>query len=246
MSRRGATTIFLAAALALTAGALAPPVRAGGLDLPIGGPVTRSADPEDAPEPEVLPKLYDESIPAVSDSVIYVIDRSASMDLPTRPFTGLDGEPVLNGSRLDFVKCEIARSIRSLPPYFSFNVITFSHCVDSWQPGRVYVTAQAKADALAWVAAIEPQGWTNTGGATALALADRENKVVMLLSDGGPNYLDCAQTYVADYETHRRVIRSANTQGAVIHVFGIGLDPDTRGFMMSVAGENSGTFRELD
>ena len=75
---------------------------------------------------------------------------------------------------------------------------------------------------------------------------DRENKVVMLLSDGGPNYLDCAQTYVADYETHRRVIRSANTQGAVIHVFGIGLDPDTRGFMMNVASENSGTFRELD
>src|SRR5205085_1214469 len=104
----------------------------------------------------------------------------ASMDLPTRPFTGLDGQPVMNGSRLDYVKCEIARSIASLPPHYTFNVVTFSHCLDSWKPARVAANPQTRAEAITWVNAIEPQGWTNTGGATALALADRGNKVIML------------------------------------------------------------------
>src|SRR5438132_4687545 len=84
MSRVRVIRAVLAAAIALSAAALAPAARAGGLDLPIGGSVTPSADPEDVRETGPQPKLYDESIPAVSDSVIYVIDRSASMDLPTR------------------------------------------------------------------------------------------------------------------------------------------------------------------
>ena len=93
---------------------------------------------------------------------------------------------------------------------------------------------------------IQPWGWTNTGGATAQALGDTQNKVIMLLSDGAPNFLDCAQTYIGDFETHKSVIRQANRQRATVNSFGIGLDPETREFMRQVAQENGGRFRELD
>jgi hypothetical protein len=225
----------------------APAAFAGGLDLPIGDPVTVDQQPEPPlPEEEDPPKIFDEEIPDTSQSVIYVVDRSSSMSLPVRPYTGLDGQTVSDGTRLDFVKTELIRSIQSLPATFTFNIVIYSECVDSWKASRVRATPGAKAEATAWVNAITPYGWTNTGGATARALADQGNKAIVLLSDGAPNFLDCAQSYVGDFDTHRRVIKSSNGQGAVIDTFGIGLDAETQSFMMQVASENGGTFKKLD
>jgi hypothetical protein len=224
----------------------------GGMDLPVGGarpPAPDEADPpalEPQDDGDRSPKLYDEDIPTTTDSVIFVIDRSGSMDLKVRPFAGLDGEPIVDGSRLDYVKTEIIRSIGTLPASFSFNLITFSACVESWRPGRVPATPASKAAAAEWVRGIAATGWTNTGGATSLALSDRGNRTIMLLSDGEPNFLDCGESYVGDYDTHRRVIRTANVQHASIHCFGIALDEQTRGFMQAVAADSGGSFRELD
>jgi len=247
LAARGVAAGPLLAALVIALALPAAPAAASGYDLPIGGALEVDEDPP-APEPEEddAPRFFDEDIPTTSQSVIYVVDRSSSMSLPARTFTGLDGEPVSDGTRLDMVKVELTRSIRTLSDNFSFNIVIYSECVDSWRPARVDATPAAKTAAIAWVNSITPWGWTNTGGATSRALLDRDNKVVMLLSDGAPNFLDCAQTYVGDFETHRRMIRSANTQAAVVHGFGIGLDPETRAFMMQVAADNGGSFRELD
>lgn len=239
------TSLFLVLAVALFAG---PPAAAN--DLPIGDPSLGAPDeappPDDPPQEDDPPKFYDEEIPDTTDSVIYVVDRSSSMTLPSKPFVGEDGQPVRNGTRLDYVKTELVRSISSLPPRFTFNIVIYSECVELWKSGRVPAEPALKTEAIAWVRAIQPWGWTNTGGATARALSDHGNEVVMLLSDGAPNFLDCQQTAVGDFDTHKRLIRSANVQGAVIHCFGIGLDAETRQFMMQVAQENNGTFRELD
>src|SRR5262249_37557983 len=157
------------------------------------------ADPLAAPpaEDERPPKFYDEDIPVAGDSVIFVLDRSGSMDLGVKPFTGLDGQPVVGGTRLDYVKTEITRSIETLA--LAFNIVTFSECIASWKPARVAATPANKAAAAEWVKRIAADGWTNTGGATALALSDRGNRTVMLLTDGEPNFLDCGGTYVGDY-----------------------------------------------
>ncbi len=241
-----ALVLLLALGLAFAGPAYLSQAKADDYDMPIFGGVHSDEDPPDDPDEDEPPKFYDEEIPATSDSVIFVVDRSSSMTLPSTPYMGLDGQPVNDGTRLDFVKTELVRSIQSLPESFSFNIVIYSECVDSWKPQRVQATAGIKTEAIAWVNAIQPWGWTNTGGATSLALGDRGNKAIMLLSDGAPNFLDCAQTYVGDFDTHRSVIRSANQQQAVIHCFGIGLDAETRTFMAQVAAENGGTFRELD
>jgi hypothetical protein len=235
-----------AASVALVAVGAAP-ARSNDFDLPIGGVAQADEDyAEPPPAEDEPPRFYDEDIPDTSQSVIYVIDRSSSMSLPTAPFVGGDGQVVSDGTRLDYVKAELRRSISSLPEDFSFNMIIYDECVESWKPGRVRADAPHKAEALAWVDRIEPWGWTNTGGATSRALDDHGNQVVLLLSDGAPNFLDCSQTYIADFETHRRIIRTANTQHAVIHTFGLGLDGETREFMAAVARDSGGTFREID
>ena len=215
-------------------------------DLPIGQTSVEPEDPDTIPNETGDPEFYNERIPAESDSVIYVVDRSSSMMLPTAPFVGDDGQMVTDGSRLDYVKAELKRSVASLPESFSFNMIIYCECVEKWQPERVPASPAWKAKAVAWIDAITPWGWTNTGGATSTALDDHGNKSVLLLSDGAPNFLDCAQTYIADPEQHRVVIRNANAQRAVINTFGIGLDPETRAFMSEVAADAGGAFREID
>jgi len=219
-------------------------------DLPIGSaPEPQDAVPEPPPpEPveEDSPIFFSEDLPVEEETIIYVVDRSSSMSLPIDPYIGLDGNVVSNGTRLDYVKTELKRSVNSLSASFSFNIVIYDECLEQWRTARQTATLQKKAEAMAWIDAIQPWGWTNTGGAACLALADAGNKTVLLLSDGAPNFLDCAQSYVADFETHRSLIRQANAQDATVHTFGIGLDQETESFMIRVAQDNGGTFRKVD
>lgn len=251
------TVLALGVFLGLVLAAPAAPVQAGDppkqnrdMDLPIAPVLAIGEDPhtEEVPEEEDGPTFYDEEIPTDSESVIYVIDRSSSMSLPVGPFTGIDGQTVTGGTRMDQAKTELKRSVASLPESFTFNMINYSHCVVLWRGSRMQATPENKAAAFAWIDSITPWGWTNTGGAVVRGLNDKENLAIVLLSDGVPNFLDCAQTYVGDYETHRRVIREANTQNATIDCFGIGLagNPDARSFMQAVAQDNNGTYREIN
>jgi hypothetical protein len=237
------------ATLLTAAGCLLPQsALAQTFELPIGVP-DEETDPEPEPEPEPEeedgPEWFNEELPNEGDSVIFVVDRSSSMDLPIDPYIGLDGNVVTDGTRLDYVKTELKRSVNSLSSSFSFNIVIYDECLQSWKRGRQQASQSNKIDAMAWIDGITPWGWTNTGGATALALADADNATVLVLSDGAPNFLDCAQSYFGDYETHRSLIRSSNQQAAVIHTFGIGLDAQTRDFLRRVAEDNGGTFREI-
>ncbi len=217
-------------------------------DLPIapGGPsAADEEEPAAPPEEEGTPQFFDEDIPTGSRSVVYVFDRSASMTLPVQPFVGEDGRMVLNGTRMDLARAELKRSIASLPDDWTFNIIIYSECIAQWRSDRQPATPQNKAAAFTYIDATQPWGWTNTGGAVARGLADSENLAIVLLSDGVPNFLDCAQTYVGDFDQHRQLIRTSNRQRATIDCFGIGLDPLAREFMQSVAAENNGKFREV-
>jgi len=197
------------------------------------------------PAEEDGPEFFSEELPSAGESVVYVVDRSSSMSLPVDPYVGLDGNIVNNGTRLEYVKSELKRSINSLSESFTFNIVVYDECVERWRSSRQQATLQRKAEAMAWIDGIQPWGWTNTGGAASLALSDAGNKTILLLSDGAPNFLDCAQSYVGDFQTHKTIIQQANMQDALIHTFGIGLDPETRTFLMQVAQENGGTFREV-
>ena len=238
---------------------------AGGMDLPMTVPVL-GADPNPlAPQPDETPiqedtddgddprdtpppVFFGEEIDTEKDSIIYVIDQSGSMSLKIDPFEDQNGNIVDGGNRLDRAKAELKRSIGALPETFFFNVFFYDECVASCWAKKQPATTANKQAAFSWIDAIQPDGWTNTGLAVQSALVDKDNQTVVLLSDGSPNFIDCAMNYVGSFDTHRTMIRNENTQGAIVNTFGIGIanDNDARSFMQQVAGDNGGTYVEIN
>ncbi|RMG16226.1 MAG: VWA domain-containing protein [Planctomycetota bacterium] len=239
-----------------------------GMDLPMApaslgsAPMNASLDPTPAPAPQPPqeqpedgedprdtppPVFFGEEIDAETDSIVYVIDHSGSMSLSAEPFEDLDGS-IRTGSRLDRAKAELKRSIASLPESFYFNVFFYDECVSGCWGKKQQASPGNKQAAFAWIDAIQPDGWTNTGLAMQTALYDKDNRTVVLLSDGSPNFIDCAMNYVGSFDTHKAMIRNENTQGATINTFGIGIssDNDARTFMQQVAVENGGSYTEIN
>jgi hypothetical protein len=256
------TTVFASAlAVLLTAGLTfadnnAPTIERD-IDLPIEAPVVGAPKPQAPPAPApTASNPVDSSVPAVffghdiqnTGSIVYVIDQSGSMCLQVMPFTNQNGQIVTNGCRMDRAKAELIKSITALPASFIFNVIFYDECVRPWQGSSVAANTANKAAATAYIMQQQPMGFTNTGLGVATALQDKKNMSVVLLSDGEPNFLDCACAYVGTYDEHEQIIKQANSQNARIDCFGIGVtgDADAVNFMIAVAAQNNGTYVNID
>lgn len=262
-----AGTVFLSVSVAVagpSTSGYGPPkdgaIDLGGLDLPISAPVydpnppapnAPPAPPEQQPDQgdprdEPPPVFFGEELNTANDTIIYVVDNSGSMTIAVNPFENEEGQ-IVHGNRLDRAKSELRRSISALPHSFQFNVMFFDECVRTCWPSKRPASLENKQAALSWIAGVQPMGWTNSGLAVSTALADKDVKTIALLSDGSPNFLDCAMHYVGTFEQHREMIRGANTQGARIEAFGIGIEGDTdaRNFMQQVAAQNGGSYVDV-
>lgn len=220
------------------------PLQAGRiLPAPPPAPNQTNDDPRDHPPPT----FFGEEISTQGESIIYVVDISGSMSLSVEPFLNEAGQRQ-TGNRLDRAKVELRRSIGQLPESFSFNVVVYDECIHTMWNSTQKATAANKSNAFAWIGALQPMGWTNTGLAVATALGEKTNLSVVLLSDGAPNFLDCAMAYVGSYDQHRELIRTQNSQGARINAFGIGIasDPSARTFMQQVASDAGGSYFDVN
>jgi hypothetical protein len=202
------------------------------MDLPIGVP-SRSAPDVVEDDPGLL--IYDEEIPTKSDSVFYVVDTSGSMGWDIRSYTGLDGS-TMSGDRLDRAKVELIKSIRALPREFKFNVFAYGCGVYWWSFEKQQAEPPSKVSAIAWVNRLYADDATGTGPAVFWALGDKENKTIVLLSDGEPN---CPR---GPPWWHLQMIQAANTQEAVIHTFGISCYGEFERFMRAVAATSGGRY----
>jgi hypothetical protein len=214
------------------------------LDLPVhpsaytrgatAAPVT-TQEPALEPRDEPPPTIYGEEIVSDSEALVYVIDRSGSM-------LHRDRDPATNKrtlpSRWEKARAELARSVSGLPSKVRFNLIAYDCVLLRLWPATKPASDANKATALAWLEAIEPEGLTATGPATALALSDRSVGAVVLLTDGEPN---CSLST----ERHRAMIRSANSERVPIHVFGINANSAQRAFCMAVASESGGSYFDV-
>ncbi|MHC4393083.1 MAG: vWA domain-containing protein [Planctomycetota bacterium] len=206
------------------------------IDLPIGAPVDDNYIEDPEPEPnEDDPQLYGEDLPSESDSIIYVLDISGSMDWGTSSYTGLDGNPT-SGTKIQRAKVELRRSIRQLTDDFEFNIVGYDCSMRRWAGQRREATAQNKTSAEGWVNGLRTGGATGTGPAGALALQEKDNMTVVILSDGAPN---CGAN---GFGGHLSMITSANTQGAIIHTFGIGATGQFASFLRSIADSSGGRY----
>jgi hypothetical protein len=193
----------------------------------------------DDPRDEPPPTIYGEEIDSETSTIIYVIDISGSMDWDEQSYTTFEGRRG-NGTRMERAKAELMRSISALSRNFKFNCIAYDCGTYQWQRELKTADDGNKASALGWTRALQPQGATGTGPATALALGeDRTNKSVVLLTDGAPN---CGAN---DMNGHRSMIRAANSQRANITVFGIAASGSYRSFCQQVASDSGGSYFDV-
>lgn len=220
-----------------------PPVKLG--DPPAAAPPTFAPPPEpddpgDDPRDTPPPVFYGEEIDTETDSIIFVIDISGSMNV--------DG-------RMQRAQAELIRSVNGLASCFRFNAIAYSDVVYEFAPRTLEANPLNKAALAAWILNYNARGATATGPAVAQALSDRSNLSVVLLTDGFPNFgvplpgitpnTPPAQWLVMLAQAHRRVIRQANAQGASIDVFGIATFAETRAFCQGVASDSGGRFTDV-
>lgn len=217
------------------------------LDLPLEKPEYQGAPPQppappeeppDDPRDTPPPTIYGEEIVSENDTLYYVLDISGSMDWDPLSYTGVDGSR-RSGPRIDRAKAELIRSILGLSDNFKFNIIAFDCGTMQWRNALVPANDANKQAALGWVNSLYPRGATGTGPATALALGDKNNKTVVLLTDGAPN---CGANGLSG---HRSMISANNTQGAKVNVFGIAASGSYRSFCQGVASDSGGSYVDV-
>lgn len=197
------------------------------MPLPVPAPVPPAEDPQDEP----LPVFFGEELSSESSSVVFVLDISGSMNQPMWDDVLGYGGP----QKITVAKRELLKAIQALPRSWSFDVIAYDDCVYLWRPNLVDASDTHKTDAASWVTSRQPFGSTLTGPAVAAALAlDRENHLVVLLTDGAPTGWSP--------DEHRKMIRDANHQRATVDVFGIEATGGMLTFCKGVATDNAGRY----
>ena len=205
-----------------------------GMDLPV-------APPKNPPPPEEDdgPRLYDEEIDTRTDTVIYVIDISGSMGSGSTNYVGSNGQPTY-GSKIERAKAELIKSINSLDDDFKFNIVAYSCNLQRVFQSMNYATFANKARAIGWVQNLRAGGGTASGPAGALGLSEKDNLTLVILSDGSPG---CG---APSMEAHKQMILSADTQGAVIHTFGIAANGRFEAFLRSLSDATGGIYYDIN
>ncbi len=112
--------------------------------------------------------------------VVFVIDCSGSMRASVFQ---VRGRPV---NRLDYVRYELGRALRSLRPGTTFNIVVFAGGVVRWQPRGVPVNGASIQQAEAFMAHQRADGATNIWDALRTALSEPGVDEVQFLTDGTP------------------------------------------------------------
>jgi hypothetical protein len=197
-------------------------------------PIDDDEDPRDTPPPV----FYGEEIDTEDDTIFYVIDRSGSMRLDLQACVAANGDLVIS-DRMGRAKAELIRSVSNLSENFKFNIIAYDCTSLRFSSNMVEATEENKHAAITWIRTLAPSGATGTGPSTSDALSIRENKTIILLTDGIPN---CGAASMAQ---HRAMIMNNNTQGAVINVFGIAATGQYRAFCQGVASDSGGSYFDI-
>lgn len=130
-------------------------------------------------------------LPVKSDRVLFIIDTSDSMKLPTKnenpaekwkppagpttpgeekaPPPPPPPEEILSGPKIEVAKHELKKALEKLPATCKFNIIAFDTSVRKWKDEMMDASEKNKKEALVWVRAMQPKGITFIDGALRAA-----------------------------------------------------------------------------
>ena len=161
-------------------------------------------------------------VPAVGKSVVFVLDRSASM--------GLDG-------RLDRARRELAVSLRRLPPSARFQVIAYNKVANPVNipsmTGLLPATPVAVETVIAAVSQLAAEGGSEHVGALTRALALAPDVIYFLTDEDD---LELAEL---------RQVTRINHGRACIHALCLVRPGTNESPMVRLARDNRGTFRVI-
>lgn len=197
-------------------------------------------------------------IPIKTDHMVFVVDVSGSMNEPSGPppiVTGDNGPPIMPApaawTKLERVKHELLRSMRSLQDTDLFQIVAFSDAVRSAFPTLAPANRANKKVAEKFVLGMRAHGGTGLYDAliAAMGLPDAgettftgEPDTVFVMSDGQPT----VGSVTDSDEILRRVAEINRTARIQVHTLfaGEAFEPAAR-FLLSLARENRGEYRRI-
>ena len=193
-------------------------------------------------------------IPQQDDRIIYVLDRSGSMEVSMKRPRFLDGGAIPadddEDSRFEAASRELVSAIRRLRKSSKFAVVLYSDDVVPMHEDLTEATKEASAEVKRQLERMGPDGRTNIYAAIdyALRLANAHPDAsrgaahadaIFLISDGSPTD---ASGKPEDPERTLQAVREWNAlQRVAIHTIGIGRSHNSA-FLKALAEQNGGEY----
>ncbi len=175
----------------------------------------------------LAPKLASESRKIIPKDVVFLIDRSGSME----------------GDKWTQAQEALKYCVRRLNRDDRFGILAFSTDTRSFSPGLVKAVGEAKTRAAAFVDTLAAAGGTDLHGAVLKALGmlsdSHRLSMVALLTDGLPSVGVTDPARIIDE------VRKKNKEGLRIFNFGVGYDVNTH-LLDSIARATKGTTDYID
>lgn len=156
------------------------------------------------------PEIKAETNERVSKTVIFVLDRSGSM----------------NGEKIDQARAALKFVLNNLREGDLFNIIAYDTQIEAFRPELQRFDEATRAAAMGFVAGIHAGGSTNIDGALSSALNQLKDPArpnyVLFLTDGLPTAGDTNEAKIVEHA------RQANEVRARIFAFGLGFDVNSR------------------
>jgi Mg-chelatase subunit ChlD len=167
---------------------------------------------------------------------------SAKMTKVSSDYAG-EGKTLKDITRMEMVKEELFRVVKSLKADTYFNIIGFETNIKKWRDGQVQATPENRDAAVSWITALQPTGGTNIYDALEEAFGLASGKYAMtpdtifLLSDGSPG----SGKITNANEILAEIARINRTRNVVINTIGVGTGGEA--FLKSLAEQNGGIYR---
>ena len=149
-------------------------------------------------------------------------ERTDVMYTPREVTIVLDRSGSMSGEKMRQARAAAMQVISALGPDEAFNIIDYSTTVESFSPGPVAVTDQARAEAETYLAALRATGGTNIYDALLEAIrqpaSEHRRSIVLFMTDGLPTV---GRTSERDI---REMVEAGNVDSRRVFTFGVGTD----------------------